>query len=75
MSVFVVDASVAAKWFFKEENGEEALSVLDESNQTEPVAADVKNHNLFPVRQLGRTRIAESLAHLGKMAPSRPPYH
>jgi len=33
MSVFIVDASVAAKWFFKEDNGEEALSILDESNQ------------------------------------------
>lgn len=33
MSVLIVDASVAAKWFFKEDNGEEALSVLDENNE------------------------------------------
>lgn len=33
MSVFIVDASVAAKWFIEEEYGEAALSVLDESNQ------------------------------------------
>lgn len=33
MSIFIVDASVAAKWFFNEENGENALSVLGESNQ------------------------------------------
>lgn len=30
MSVFVVDASVAAKWFTEEELAEEALSILDE---------------------------------------------
>ena len=33
MSVFIVDASVAAKWFIEEEYGEAALSVLEESNQ------------------------------------------
>ena len=33
MSVFIVDASVAAKWFIEEKYGEAALSVLDESNQ------------------------------------------
>ncbi|MEK7678774.1 MAG: type II toxin-antitoxin system VapC family toxin [Deltaproteobacteria bacterium] len=33
MSVFIVDASVAAKWFIEEEYNEAALSVLDESNQ------------------------------------------
>ena len=33
MSVFIVDASVAAKWFVEEEYGEAALSILDESNQ------------------------------------------
>lgn len=33
MSVLIIDASVAAKWFFNEENGENALSVLGESNQ------------------------------------------
>ncbi|MEK6791348.1 MAG: type II toxin-antitoxin system VapC family toxin [Deltaproteobacteria bacterium] len=32
MSVYIVDASVAAKWFVEEEYGEAALSVLDESN-------------------------------------------
>jgi len=33
MSVFVVDASVAAKWFFNEEDAVNALSVLHEGNQ------------------------------------------
>ncbi len=33
MSVFIVDASVAAKWFIKEEHADAALSVLDEKNQ------------------------------------------
>lgn len=33
MSVFIVDASVAAKWFVEEEYGQAALSVLDERNQ------------------------------------------
>jgi len=33
VSVFVVDASVAAKWFIEEEYAEAAISVLDESNQ------------------------------------------
>lgn len=33
MSILIVDASVAAKWFFKEDGREEALSVLDEGNQ------------------------------------------
>lgn len=33
MSLFVVDASVAAKWFIEEEHGEAALSVLDKNNQ------------------------------------------
>ena len=33
MSVLIVDASVAAKWFVEEEYGEAALSVLDEKNQ------------------------------------------
>ena len=33
MSVFIVDASVAAKWFIEEEYGEAALSILDENNQ------------------------------------------
>lgn len=33
MSVFIVDASVAAKWFIEEEYSEAALSVLEEANQ------------------------------------------
>ena len=33
MSVFIVDASVAAKWFIEEEHAEAALSVLDKKNQ------------------------------------------
>jgi len=33
MSVFIVDASVAAKWFIEEEHSEAALSVLNEQNQ------------------------------------------
>lgn len=33
MSVFVVDASIAAKWFIDEEHGAAALSVLDEKNE------------------------------------------
>lgn len=33
MSVFVVDASVAAKWFTEEDLAEEALSILDERHQ------------------------------------------
>ncbi len=33
MSVFIVDASVAAKWFVEEEYGQAALAVLDDSNQ------------------------------------------
>lgn len=33
MSVFIVDASMAAKWFMEEEYSEVALSVLQESNQ------------------------------------------
>lgn len=33
MSVLVVDASVAAKWFVEEEYGEAALSILDKKNQ------------------------------------------
>jgi predicted nucleic acid-binding protein len=33
VSVFIVDASVTAKWFIEEEYGEAALSVLDEKNQ------------------------------------------
>jgi len=33
VSVFIVDASVAAKWFIEEEYSEAALSVLDEKNQ------------------------------------------
>ncbi|MFQ5740398.1 MAG: type II toxin-antitoxin system VapC family toxin [Acidobacteriota bacterium] len=33
MSLFVIDASVAAKWFVEEEYGQAALSILDESNQ------------------------------------------
>src|SRR3989304_9486659 len=33
VSVLIVDASVAAKWFVEEEHGEAALSVLDEKNQ------------------------------------------
>lgn len=33
MSVFIVDASVATKWFVEEEYGDAALSVLDGSDQ------------------------------------------
>lgn len=33
MSVLIVDASVAAKWFIEEEYGEAALSVIREGNQ------------------------------------------
>ena len=33
MSVFIVDASVAAKWFIEEKHSGAALSVLDEKNQ------------------------------------------
>lgn len=33
MSVFIVDASVMAKWFIEEEHSEAALSVLDKRNQ------------------------------------------
>lgn len=33
MSVFIVDASIAAKWFIEEEHSESALSILDENNQ------------------------------------------
>lgn len=33
MSIFIVDASVAAKWFVDEEYGQAALEILDESNQ------------------------------------------
>ena len=33
MSVFVVDASVAAKWFTEEDLAEEALSILDGSHR------------------------------------------
>lgn len=33
MSLFIVDASVAAKWFVEEEYDEAALSVLAETNQ------------------------------------------
>lgn len=33
MSVFIVDASVAAKWFIEEEYGKAALSVLEEKNK------------------------------------------
>ena len=33
MSTFVVDASVAAKWFFEEVQSEEALGILDNSNE------------------------------------------
>lgn len=33
MSVFIVDASVVAKWFIKEEHCEAALSILDKRNQ------------------------------------------
>ena len=33
MSVYVVDASVSAKWFIEEEHREAALSVLDQSHQ------------------------------------------
>ncbi len=33
MSTFVVDASVAAKWFVEEEHADSALSVLSERNQ------------------------------------------
>lgn len=32
MSIFIVDASVAAKWFIEEEYNEAALSVLEEKN-------------------------------------------
>lgn len=33
MSIYVVDASVAAKWFTDEEHGEAALSLLDKKNR------------------------------------------
>ena len=33
MSVFIVDASVAAKWFIEEENSSAALSILDKNVQ------------------------------------------
>ncbi len=33
MGVFIVDASVTAKWFVEEEHSEAALSVLDDKNQ------------------------------------------
>ena len=33
MSLFIVDASVATKWFVEEEYGQAALDILDESNQ------------------------------------------
>ena len=33
MSLFIVDASVAVKWFIEEEYSDSALSVLNESNQ------------------------------------------
>jgi len=33
VSIFIVDASVAAKWFVEEEHGEAALSILNEINQ------------------------------------------
>jgi len=33
LSVFIVDASVAAKWFIKEEHGEAALSILKKENR------------------------------------------
>jgi len=33
VSVFIVDASVAAKWFIEEEHSEAALSVLKEKNR------------------------------------------
>ena len=33
MSVYVIDASVAAKWFIEEEHSDAAISVLKEGNQ------------------------------------------
>lgn len=33
MSLFIVDASIAAKWFIEEEHSEAALSVLDKHNK------------------------------------------
>jgi len=33
LSLFIIDASVAAKWFVEEEHSEAALSVLDKNNQ------------------------------------------
>ena len=33
MSIYVIDASVAAKWFLKEEYNEEALSLFDVKNK------------------------------------------
>ena len=33
MSVLIVDASIAAKWFIEEEDSEAALSVLDKTNR------------------------------------------
>lgn len=33
MSLFITDASIAAKWFVKEEYSDEALSVLQKDNQ------------------------------------------
>ena len=33
MSLLIVDASVAAKWFVEEEYGQAALEILDQSNQ------------------------------------------